>query len=146
MATAQDGSQRTLYSQDSTEPLVEDVGESKLASGQANVKLDPDFAAIADGGAYHVFLTEYGDDSGLFVETRTPAGFTVRAKGSPSAVSAFSYRIIAKRKGATGKRLEKLERPKGLSAKELEPPKLPEGVTTPEKPATEHKPERRDAR
>ena len=34
--------------------------------------------------------------------------------------------MVAKRKGAAGKCLEKLERPKGLSGKDLEPPKLPE--------------------
>jgi len=58
---------------------------------------------------------------------------------------------VAKRKGAIGKRLERIERPRGLSAKELEPPKLPEVPTQPEKPPTEPRPEpprpgRQDAR
>ena len=143
-ATAADGSTRAVYSVDSAEPLVEDVGEAKLTGGRAEVKLDPDFAALVTSDTYMVFLTEEGDHNALFVEKKTPAGFTVRAKDSPTAASAFSYRVVAKRKGATGKRLEKLERPKGLQAKDLEPPKLPEAVAPPEKPAAESKPERRD--
>ena len=141
MAQAADGSQRTLYSQDSTEPVVEDFGSGTLANGVAEVKLDPDFAAVVTSDAYMVFLTEEGAHSALFVEKKTPAGFTVRAQGAPTATGAFVYRVVAKRKGATGKRLERVEHPKGLSASERAPPKLPEPPTQPEKPPTAPKPE-----
>jgi len=145
-ATTTDGSTRTVYSVDSAEPLVEDVGEGTLAKGRAAVALDAEFAAVADGGAYHVFLTPKGDCNGLYVASQTPAGFEVRELKGGAAALAFSYRVVAKRKGATGKRLEKLERPKGLGVKDLEPPKLPEAQLAPEKPATAHTPERREAR
>jgi len=145
-ATAADGSTRAVYSVDSAEPLVEDVGEGKLVGGRAEVKLDPDFAAIADGGTYQVFLTPEGDSKGLYVTEKSPGGFVVREQQNGTASLAFAYRVVAKRKGAIGKRLEKLERPKGLQAKDLEPPKPPEAVAPPEKPAAESKPERREAR
>jgi len=144
-ATAADGSTRAVYSVDSAEPLVEDVGEAKLVGGRAEVQIDPDFAAVADGGAYHVFLTPKGDCNGLYVASQTPAGFEVRELKGGAAALAFSYRVVAKRKDASGKRLERLERPKGLDGKDLEPPKLPEAVALPEKPASESKPERREA-
>ena len=134
---AADGSTRALYSLDTAEPLVEDVGEGKLGGGRADVKLDPDFAAVADGGAYHVFLTPRGDSKGLYVSAQTPAGFEVREQQAGTTSLPFSYRVVAKRKGAVGKRLEKVERPKGLSSKELELPKLPEAPLAPEKPAAE---------
>ena len=150
-ATAADGSTRILYSQDSTEPLVEDVGEGKLVGGRAEVRIGPDFAAVADGGAYQVFLTPEGDSKGLYVTEKGPGGFVVREQQNGTASLAFAYRVVAKRKGAIGKRLERIERPRGLSAKELEPPKLPEAPTQPEKPPTEPRPEpprpgRQDAR
>ena len=139
-ALVADGTTRALYSQDSTEPVVEDLGEAKLAGGRFEVKLDPDFASVADAGSYQVFLTPYADCKGMAVTARGPGGFTVaELQGGTSGVG-FGYRVVAKRKGATGKRLERLERPKGLDAKDLEPPKLPEPAPAPEKP-TEPRPE-----
>jgi len=145
-ALASDGSTRAVYSVDSTEPLVEDVGEGQLVGGKAEVKLDPDFAAVADGGAYHVFLTPRGDSKGLYVSAQAPTGFEVREQQAGTASLSFSYRVVARRKDAAGKCVERLERPNGLDAKDLEPPKPPEAVPPPEKPAAESKPERREAR
>ena len=129
MAQAPDGSLRTLYSMDSAEPVVEDFGESTLAQGQAVVTLDRDFAAVAEGGAYQVFLTEYGDLGTLFVAGRTPTSFAVRSRTGAS--GGFGYRVVATRKGMAGKRLEKLTPPRKLDAGELEPPKLPKPPETP---------------
>ena len=126
MATAADGSTRTLYSLDTAEPLVEDVGAGALADGRADVALDPSFAAVVAGDAYTVFLAEEGDHRALFVEKKSPIGFTVRAKGSPTAGGTFGYRVLARRTGSTGRRLERVTPPKKFDAKDLEPPKLPE--------------------
>ena len=73
--------------------------------------------------------------------SHTPVGFEVRELKAGTASLTFSYRVVAKRKGAAGKRLERLERPKGLSTKDLEPPKLPEVPA-----AAEDRPGRPDAR
>ena len=122
-AQAADGSQRALYSVDSAEPLVEDVGEGTLVGGKVEVALDADFVAVADGGAYQVFLTPYADLGGAFVAARTPTSFAVR---SPTgATGGFGYRVVATPKGAAGQRLEKGTPPKKLDAKDLEPRSLP---------------------
>ncbi len=141
IATARDGSLRQLYSQDSTEPVVEDFGEGIVQGGRAEVRLDPDFTAVADGGAYQVFLTEYDGHNALFVTKRGPSGFAVQAKDGSTASGGFGYRVVAKRKAEAGQRLETLAPPKKLDAKDLEPRPLPE------LPKVEPvKPERRDAR
>ena len=141
-APSPDGSLRTLYSVDSAEPVVEDFGEGQLVGGKADVMFDPEFAAVAGGSAYQVFLTEYGDLGTLYVADRTPTRFEVRSRTGAS--GGFGYRVVAKRKGASGKRLERLERPRGLSARELEPPTLPEPPTRPQAPPT--RPEDRSER
>ena len=133
-AQTSDGSQVTLYSLDTAEPLVEDVGADSLVGGRADVKLDPGFAAVADAGAYQVFLTPEGDCKGLYVTAKTSGSFTVRELQGGTSSLPFSYRVVAKRQGAAGKRLERLERPKGLSSQELQPPKLPEATATGDRP------------
>jgi hypothetical protein len=123
-AQGSDGTTRALYSLDTAEPVVEDFGEGRLANGRAAVRLDSNFAAVADGSAYHVFLTEGGDYGGLYVPKKDATGFEVRARDS-AAAGTFSYRVVARRKGAPGRRLEKLERPRGLDAKDVQPPRRP---------------------
>ena len=125
-APSSDGSPRTLYSVDSAEPVVEDFGQAQLVGGKARVALEPEFAAIVDGGAYQVFLTPEGDSKGLYVTDKGHAGFTVREQQNGTAGLPFAYRVVARRKGATGKRLERVEQPRRLGARELDPPTLPE--------------------
>src|SRR3984893_3161591 len=60
-----DGSHRRLYCIESPESWFDDVCEGQLACGQAEVSLDPDFAAVADLTHYHVFLTAYDRDNTL---------------------------------------------------------------------------------
>ena len=134
-AQAADGSQRALYSLDAAEPLVEDVGEGTLVGGQARVALDPELVAVADTEQYHIFVTEVGDAGGLYVRRQDAGGFEVRSR-TANGIGSFHYRVVARRRGAAGKRLERLERPRGLSARDLEPPKLPDPVRgEPEQPA-----------
>lgn len=115
-----DGGYRRLYCMEAPEAWFEDFGEGQLVCGKAEVSIDSDFGAVVERASYHVFLTEYDDHHGLTVTRRGPAGFSVeadetivKAKGKePSEVNAtFSWRVVAKRKDAIGKRLEPVEFP-----------------------------------
>jgi hypothetical protein len=57
---------------------VEDFGEGQLVAGQAQVRLDPELAALVRGDAYLVFLTPEGDSRGLYVAGKGPTGFAVQ--------------------------------------------------------------------
>jgi hypothetical protein len=111
-----DGSHRRLYSLGSPQGWFEDFGEASLRGGKAVVKLDPDFAALVDTARYYVFLTSYGPGH-LYVERQEPGGFEVRvAPGVNMATTGpraegparFAYRVVAKRRDAPGRRLEKV--------------------------------------
>jgi hypothetical protein len=91
-----DGTHRLLYAMESPESWFEDFGFGQLDNGVVEVRLEEIFQSVTSGDQYHVFLTEYGDDNGLYVTDRTGTGFTVRSK-TPSAGSEFSYRIVARR-------------------------------------------------
>jgi hypothetical protein len=120
-----DGSHRRLYCMESPESWFEDFGESTLACGQAEVMLDPDFAAVADLSKYHVFLTEYDAHNDLYVTERSANGFLVKAKDDASS-GAFSWRVVAKRKDIPAPRFETVTVPH-------EPvlPSLPEAPVAP---------------
>jgi hypothetical protein len=105
-----DGSHRQLYCLESPESWFEDFGFGQLADGHARVELDPDFAATVNTDAYHVFITEYDDNNGLFVTNLTNTGFEVRAKTSTSRAE-FSYRVVARRKDVAPARLAKVTLP-----------------------------------
>jgi hypothetical protein len=106
-----DGSHRMLYSVESPESWFEDFGEEKLVEGKAEVRLDPDFAAVVKTTAYHVFLSPYGDSNGLYVTRRSQTGFEVREQKKGTNNLRFSYRIVAKRKDVPGHRLAKVTLP-----------------------------------
>jgi hypothetical protein len=119
-----DGTHRLLYCIESPESQFEDFGEAQLVRGRAQVRLDPDFAAVSDTSHYHVFLTPYGDSKGLYVASRNRKGFQVREQGGGTSRLRFSYRIVARRKNATTKRFQKVTAPKM--------PKLPKPLVQPE--------------
>ena len=106
-----DGSYRRLYCMESPESWFEDFGFGELANGEAQVRLDPNFASTVDNEPYHVFITEYGDNNALYVAKRTSEGFVVRAKGA-KANGRFGYRIVAKRKDIAAPRFEEVAMPK----------------------------------
>ena len=118
-----DGTHRLLYCVESPESQFEDFGEAQLVKGAAKVKIDRDFAAVADTRHYHVFLTPYGDSKGLYVSDRSRNGFVVREQGGGKSRLRFSYRVVAKRKHIATKRFQKVTRPKM--------PKLPTSVERP---------------
>jgi hypothetical protein len=103
-----DGSRRLLYCMESPESWFEDFGKGQLACGQADVTIDPDFAAVANMDDYHVFVTPYGRrDIFLSVTEHTPSGFRVEAQDQ-TAIGRFSWRVVAKRKDIIGERLAKV--------------------------------------
>jgi hypothetical protein len=106
-----DGTQRRLYCMESPECWFEDFGTAQLVNGEAQVQLDPGFASVVAADDYHVFLTEYEDNNGLYVTDRTSTGFGVRAKTSLAAGGTFSYRVVAKRKDIVAPRFDRVVLP-----------------------------------
>jgi hypothetical protein len=90
--------------------FLEDFGKGQLECGQAEVTLDPDFAAVVRLDDYHVFLTGYDGQSDLSVCERTSSGFQVRATSGTGSGS-FSWRVVAKRKDVVGERLATVTMP-----------------------------------
>jgi len=97
---------RALYTEESTEVWFTDYGFGRLDHGRAHILLDPVFAQTIDPAEpYHVFVQAYGDAE-IYVTDRTPTGFVVQLRGGDPAVE-FSYRLVAKRLGFEGQRLER---------------------------------------
>jgi hypothetical protein len=117
-----DGSHRRLYAMECPESYFEDFGRANLVNGRADVRLDRDFAAVVRADDYDVFLTPYGDTSGLYVSSRSPAGFEVREVRNGTGALAFSYRVVAKRRDIPGPRLEKVDLPPRLTLPPVPPP------------------------
>jgi hypothetical protein len=88
-----------------SQPTIDDVGESALREGIARVALAPDFANAIDASKpYVVLLTPEGDAS-LYVANRTASGFEVRQIGGGRSSVAFAYRIVAKPYGVSDERM-----------------------------------------
>ena len=96
----------TAFTARTTTQTVEDAGTARVVNGSATVRFDPAFAASIDANAiYQVFLTPGGDTHGLFVATKTPAGFVVRETEGGHATLAFDYRIVATAPGHARERM-----------------------------------------
>jgi hypothetical protein len=124
-----DGSYRLLHCVESPEPWFEDFGEANLVNGHADVKLDPDFAAVVDPSAYHVFLTPRDENMrGLAVTTQTATTFAVRELQGGTSSLTFSYRVVARRKDLKVGRLARFELPKIKipTPEEIPPPPAPQ--------------------
>ncbi len=105
VVNTQDGS-RLLYTEESTEVWFTDYGFGKLVSGTAQVAIDPIFAQTVNlAEPYHVFVQVYGD-ADVYVTDRTATGFEVHLRGGDPKTE-FSYRVVAKRLGFEGQRLER---------------------------------------
>ncbi len=106
-----DHDRRLLYAVESPEVWFEDFGSASLTDGEVRVAIEPVFAATVNlNEEYHVFVTPVCQEPVLlFVTDKDATGFTVRGvtlDGQPSRCS-FDYRIVAKRLGYEGLRLEK---------------------------------------
>ncbi len=94
------------YAAQSSEPTVEDFGEGQIVGGIGHVRIDLAFGRTIDANkSYLVFLTPEGDNRGLYVTQRTPAGFTVREAQGGTSTLGFMYRIVAKPYGVSAGRL-----------------------------------------
>jgi hypothetical protein len=114
-----DGSLRLLYAIESPENWFEDFGFGRLTGGYARVEFDETFANVIAGAPYHVFLTQYDGDFGLYVTEREASRFTVRSARSADAECEFSYRVTAKRKDVADVRFEEAEESEGKTLPEL---------------------------
>ena len=121
-----DGMHRRLYCMESPESWFEDFGKGQLACGQADITLDPDFAAMVHLDDYHVFLTPYGGSDVMAVTDRTERGFHVAVMNETSD-AAFSWRVVARRKDIAAPRFETVEVPP-----EPQMPNVPESILAPE--------------
>jgi len=102
--------QRLLYAVESTGVWFEDFGSASLVNGEATVTFEPIFAETVNLEAgYHVFLTPLCQEPVLlFVTAKNAKGFTVRGvtlNGQATGCT-FDYRLVAKRLGYEGLRLE----------------------------------------
>ena len=97
---------RALYTEESTEVWFTDYGSGHLDHGRARILLDPVFAqTINPAEPYHVFVQAYGDAE-IYVTDRTATGFVVQLRAGDPGVE-FSYRLVARRLGFEGQRLER---------------------------------------
>jgi hypothetical protein len=99
---------RATYPVRATGDWIEDFGTAELADGQATVTIEPVFAQMVNLTEYQVFLTPLGDCP-LYIAAKTPASFTVKAMGGQRCSIAFDYRLVAKRLGNEGARLEPVD-------------------------------------
>lgn len=128
----EDGSYRRLYTMESPECWIEDFGRGEIVEGRGQVELDASYAEMLALDDYHVFLTPEGDSRGLYVSSKSSAGFTVKEQQEGTSRLTFSYRIVARRKDLVGQRLpvvEPPEPPTDLSAL-VEPPEPPTDPST----------------
>jgi hypothetical protein len=99
-----------FYSVASTENWFEDYGTGQLRNGSVAVTLDPTYAqAVNTDGGYHVFLTPNGDCDGLYVTRKTATSFEVHELHAGKSNIEFDYRIVARRRGFEGMRMEPLD-------------------------------------
>jgi hypothetical protein len=124
-----DGTYRLTYCTESPESWFEDFGRARLSRGRAEVRLDPDFAALVQTDDFHVFLTAEGETRGLYVADRSEAGFEVREQRGGDGDVTFSYQVVARRRDVDAGRLAPVDLP------EIPPePEMVKPVELPDQP------------
>jgi hypothetical protein len=89
-----------LYCVESPELWFEDMGVGTLVNGQVTIQLDKLFletVTVDSENPLIVFVEEYGESNGLFVEPGTTS-FTVKEKQAGTSNIKFSYKVMAKRR------------------------------------------------
>ena len=139
--------QVALHAVESPENWFEDFGNGHLESGIGRIALESTFAQTVNTGSdYHVFLTPEGDCRGLYVSNKSTTGFEVHELGGGQSNVAFSYRIVALRRGFENARLEdetamvakakeNMPKPSATPAKRWTPPVRPTPYKEPAIPA-----------
>ena len=108
------GGLRQLYCVEAPEPWFEDLGESVVVNGVAEVRLDPAYAAVIRGN-YQVHVTPYARAI-LWIGQRKRDRFIVRvtdvAGAKPQLRIPFSWRVVARRGDIKGQRFAKVKLPR----------------------------------
>ena len=111
------GGLQQLYCVEAPEPWFEDMGESVVVDGVAEVRLDAAYVK-AIRGSYQVQLTSYAPAM-LWIADRKRDRFVVRAVEQAGAKSqrriAFSWRVVARRGDIKGRRFAKVQLPRPVS-------------------------------
>lgn len=103
---------RVLYDMQSPDVWFEDFGEGRLVNGRAEIAVAADYAAAVDTAAYHVFLTSHDPASkGLAVAARQADRFVVQEHAGGTSNLTFSWRMVARPKGAKSDRMPTLTIP-----------------------------------
>ncbi|MEO0228012.1 MAG: hypothetical protein ABIL70_08210, partial [candidate division WOR-3 bacterium] len=113
---------RLLYAQESPENWFEDFGEGQLMNGKAHIEIDPLFletVTISEEHPMKVFVQLKDDCYGVYVKVGK-TGFDVIELQNGTSNAAFSYRVVAKRKGFENARLEQFETGQSASHRNLE--------------------------
>ena len=100
-----------LYSVESPDLWFEDFGEGRLSRGICDIELDPLFletVTISEQHPMKVFVQLNDDCNGVYVKRGT-SGFQVVELGGGASDAAFSYRILARRKGYETQRMKVVE-------------------------------------
>lgn len=96
-----------LYSQESPENWFEDFGEGRLNNGHCRIELDKLFletVTVNDQYPVKVFIQLEDNCNGVYVK-KNNTGFDVHELQNGTSNAAFTYRVVAKRKGFEGLRL-----------------------------------------
>ena len=118
------GEYRMLYCQESPENWFEDFGEGQMVNGEAHIELDPVFLQTVTIDAQNpmkVFIQLRDDCKGTYVKTYT-SGFDIFELQGGTGNAAFSYRVVAKRKGYENIRLAKMmgQTPEEIEAERIQ--------------------------
>ena len=115
---------------------------SAVDSWKAGIVLESTFAQTVNTGSdYHVFLAPEGECRGLYVTNKSATGFEVHELGGGQSNVAFSYRIVALRRGfenqtaMVAKVQENTPKPPSTPAKRWTPLGRPTPYTPPPIPA-----------
>lgn len=100
--TGQGGSLVKVYCLESPESYFEDFGEAIVRDGKAEVQLRSDFLAIVNPQGYQVFLTDYANLGGAYVE-RGPSSFRIVSPSGQGGT--VGYRVVARRADVEAARL-----------------------------------------
>lgn len=107
--SCKDGCSRTrgeaAFAARTSQPTIDDIGESVLRHGVAHVALATDFANTIDSNKPYVVLLTPEGDAALYVASRTATSFDVRQIAGGHSSIAFAYRIVAKPYGLKDERL-----------------------------------------
>ena len=106
LATTSGARKLETYVVHSPENWVEDFGSGTLQNGSTTILIGSMFAEVANTAVdYHILLTPRGDTRTLFVTNLSASSFEVHESGHGTSTVAFDYRIVARRKGYEGQRL-----------------------------------------